>query len=244
MDHVKNEITILNSVDHPFIVQMNGLAQDSRYIYICLEYVQGGELFTHLRRQKRFGKVQTSFFAAHTFEIAPHPVSKGEYLEFLVDGGYSDFRFWHAAGWDWVKKNQIKAPLYWHWIDGQWMEYGFKGLLDIVPHEAVCHINYFEAAAFAAWKGKRLPTEMEWEVASNQLKWGHRWEWTESAYLPYPKFEKAKGAIGEYNGKFMVDQMVLRGASVATPKGHSRKTYRNFFQTDRRWQFSGLRLAH
>ncbi|MBW8243674.1 ergothioneine biosynthesis protein EgtB [Muricauda oceani] len=177
------------------------------------------------------------------FEIAPQPVSNGAYMEFMEDGGYSDFRFWHASGWDWVNKNQIKAPLYWHWIDGQWMKYGFKGLEDIDANEAVCHISYYEAAAFAAWKGKRLPTEMEWELASNQIKWGHRWEWTESAYLPYPKFKKAKGAIGEYNGKFMVDQMVLRGASVATPKGHSRRTYRNFFQTDRRWQFSGVRLA-
>ena len=177
------------------------------------------------------------------FEIAPQPVSNGEYMEFMQDGGYSDFRFWHASGWDWVNMNQIKAPLYWHWMDGHWMEYGLKGIHEIDAKEAVCHISYYEAAAFAAWKGKRLPTEMEWEVASDQMKWGQRWEWTESAYLPYPKFKKAKGAIGEYNGKFMVDQMVLRGASVATPKGHSRKTYRNFFQTDRRWQFSGVRLA-
>ena len=177
------------------------------------------------------------------FEIAPYPVGNGEYLEFIQDGGYSDFRFWHAAGWDWVNKNHIKAPLYWHFMDGHWIQYGFKGIQEIDPKEAVCHISYYEAAAFAAWSGKRLPTETEWEVASEQIKWGHRWEWTESAYLPYPKFKKAKGAIGEYNGKFMVDQMVLRGASVATPKGHSRKTYRNFFQTDRRWQFSGLRLA-
>ena len=178
-----------------------------------------------------------------TFEIAQHPVGNGEYLEFIQDGGYTDFRFWHAAGWDWVNKNHIKAPLYWHFMDGQWMEYGLQGIQEIDPKEAVCHISYYEAAAFAAWSGKRLPTETEWEVASEQIKWGHRWEWTESAYLPYPKFKKAKGAIGEYNGKFMVDQMVLRGASVATPKGHSRKTYRNFFQTDRRWQFSGIRLA-
>ncbi|WP_108423272.1 ergothioneine biosynthesis protein EgtB [Flagellimonas amoyensis] len=178
-----------------------------------------------------------------TFEIAQHPVGNGEYLEFIQDGGYTDFRFWHAAGWDWVNKNHIKAPLYWHFMDGQWMEYGLQGIHEVDPKKAVCHISYYEAAAFAAWSGKRLPTETEWEVASEQIKWGHRWEWTESAYLPYPKFKKAKGAIGEYNGKFMVDQMVLRGASVATPKGHSRKTYRNFFQTDRRWQFSGLRLA-
>ncbi|WP_268223380.1 ergothioneine biosynthesis protein EgtB [Sinomicrobium oceani] len=177
------------------------------------------------------------------FEIASHPVSNGAYLEFIRDGGYTDFRFWHAAGWDWVNRNKIKAPLYWHFMDGHWMQYGLRGIQEIVPTEAVCHISYYEAAAFAAWSGKRLPTETEWEVASGRISWGHRWEWTESAYLPYPKFRKAKGAIGEYNGKFMVDQMVLRGASVATPEGHSRKTYRNFFPTDRRWQFSGMRLA-
>ncbi|SFW55049.1 ergothioneine biosynthesis protein EgtB [Sinomicrobium oceani] len=177
------------------------------------------------------------------FEIASHPVSNGAYLEFIRDGGYTDFRFWHAAGWDWVNRNKIKAPLYWHFMDGHWMQYGLRGIQEIIPTEAVCHISYYEAAAFAAWSGKRLPTETEWEVASGRISWGHRWEWTESAYLPYPKFRKAKGAIGEYNGKFMVDQIVLRGASVATPEGHSRKTYRNFFPTDRRWQFSGMRLV-
>ncbi|MFC3199458.1 ergothioneine biosynthesis protein EgtB [Parapedobacter deserti] len=177
------------------------------------------------------------------FEIAPYPVSNADFMEFIKDGGYHDFRLWHAAGWDWVNRNSAKAPLYWQFVDGQWMQYGLNGLQEIILKEPVCHVNYYEAAAFAAWKGERLPTEAEWEVASEQIKWGHRWEWTESAYLPYPGFKKAPGAIGEYNGKFMVNQMVLRGASVATPKGHSRKTYRNFFQTDQRWQFAGIRLA-
>jgi len=176
------------------------------------------------------------------FGIAAEPVSNGEYLEFIRDGGYGDFRFWHAPGWEWVNKNQIKAPLYWHLVDGHWVHYGLHGLEEIDPGEAVCHISFYEAAAYAAWMGKSLPTEAQWEVASEQINWGQRWEWTLSAYLPYPGFKRAKGAIGEYNGKFMVDQMVLRGASVATPKGHSRKTYRNFFQTDRRWMFSGIRL--
>src|SRR5690606_9036502 len=133
--------------------------------------------------------------------------------------------------------------MYWHLIDGQWMQFGWNGLGKVVPGEPVCHVNYFEAVAFAAWKGKRLPTEAEWEVASDSFKWGDRWEWTESAYLPYPRFKKAAGAIGEYNGKFMVNQMVLRGASVATSPGHSRKTYRNFFQPQQQWQFSGIRLT-
>ena len=179
----------------------------------------------------------------NAFSMDALPIANGEYLGFIQDGGYDNFEFWHAAGWDWVKRNNVKAPMYWHLVDGLWMNYTLNGLRDIALGEAVCHISYFEAAAFAAWKGKRLPTEAEWEVASTGFTWGQRWEWTESAYLPYPNFKKAKGALGEYNGKFMVDQMVLRGASVATPKGHSRRTYRNFFQTDSRWQFSGLRLA-
>jgi len=107
----------------------------------------------------------------------------------------------------------------------------------------VKHISFYEASAFAEWKGMRLPTEFEWEVAADKLNWGQRWEWTNSAYLPYPNFSKAEGAIGEYNGKFMINQMVLRGASIATSPNHSRKTYRNFFNTDARWQFTGIRLA-
>lgn len=177
------------------------------------------------------------------FEIHSYPVSNAEYLEFIEDGGYSDFRHWHAAGWDWIKNNEVRSPLYWHFIDGQWMQYNLNGLQEIALEYPVCHVSYYEAAAFAQWKGKHLPTEAQWEIASEQIHWGYRWEWTESAYLPYPKFQKAPGAIGEYNGKFMVDQMVLRGASVATPSGHSRKTYRNFFQSNKRWQFSGIRLV-
>lgn len=177
------------------------------------------------------------------FEIDPYPVSNAEYLEFIKDGGYKDFRFWHAAGWDWINTNKVKAPLYWYFIDGQWMQFGLNGLKTIKERQPVNHVNYYEAAAFAAWKGKQLPTEAQWEIASQELNWGHRWEWTQSAYLPYPNFKKAPGAIGEYNGKFMVDQMVLRGASVATPEGHSRTTYRNFFKSNQRWQFSGIRLV-
>ena len=109
--------------------------------------------------------------------------------------------------------------------------------------QPVCHISYYEASAYASWKGMRLPTEAEWEVAALQFNWGQRWEWTESAYLPYPGFKKSAGAIGEYNGKFMVNQMVLRGASVATPPGHSRITYRNFFYPNQQWQYTGIRLA-
>lgn len=179
----------------------------------------------------------------NAYEISPNLVTNAEYLEFIKAGGYHDFRHWHAEGWDWVKNNQVEAPMYWHQIDGEWHYYTYHGLEALRLHEPLCHISYFEAYAYASWKGLRLPTEFEWEAASNKFKWGRRWEWTESSYLPYPGFTKAPGAIGEYNGKFMVNQKVLRGASEVTPENHSRATYRNFFQTNLRWQFTGIRLA-
>lgn len=177
------------------------------------------------------------------FSISRTLVTNGEYLEFINAGGYTDFRFWHSEGWDWVKNNQIQNPLYWHNIDGEWHHYTLAGLKPVEPTATLCHISYYEAAAFAAWKGMRLPTEFEWEVASAHFDWGKRWEWTNSAYLPYPGFKKAEGAIGEYNGKFMINQMVLRGASEVTPPGHSRNTYRNFFHPYLRWQYTGIRLV-
>ena len=178
------------------------------------------------------------------FRIAAEPVTNEEYLEFIEDGGYKNFSYWHAEGWDWVKQNSISAPLYWHFIDGRWFHYTLAGLRPLDSQQLLCHVSYYEAVAFAAWKGCRLPTEWEWEAASGEFNWGKRWEWTESAYLPYPGFKKAGGAIGEYNGKFMVSQMVLRGASVATPAGHSRDTYRNFFHPSLRWQFTGIRACN
>ncbi|KQM29977.1 ergothioneine biosynthesis protein EgtB [Chryseobacterium sp. Leaf201] len=177
------------------------------------------------------------------FRIAEHPVTNGEYMEFIEAGGYTDFRFWHADGWNWVNEKNMISPLYWHYIDGTWMMYTLSGLQEVNPDEELCHVSFYEASAYASWKGMRLPTEQEWEIASPNFKWGKRWEWTNSAYLPYPGFKKEAGAVGEYNGKFMVNQMVLRGASEATPKGHSRHTYRNFFPADLQWQFSGIRLA-
>jgi ergothioneine biosynthesis protein EgtB len=179
----------------------------------------------------------------HDYAISTQLVTNAEYQAFMEAGGYTDFRHWHAEGWDWVKTNQVTAPLYWHHLDGQWMHYTWQGLQPVTPDAPVCHISYYEAAAYAAWKGMRLPTEFEWEVAATKLSWGQRWEWTESAYLPYPGFKKAPGAIGEYNGKFMISQMVLRGGSEVTPPNHSRITYRNFFHPSLRWQFTGIRLA-
>jgi ergothioneine biosynthesis protein EgtB len=177
------------------------------------------------------------------FAISNKLVSNAEYLEFMKTGGYLDFRHWHADGWDWVKARQVDSPMYWHRVDGQWFNYTYDGLKPIIWNDPLCHVSYYEATAYASWKGMRLPTEFEWEVAAPQLDWGQRWEWTESAYLPYPGFIKAPGAIGEYNGKFMVNQMVLRGASEVTSPNHSRVSYRNFFQPHLRWQFTGLRLA-
>lgn len=177
------------------------------------------------------------------YVISNQLVTNGEFLAFIENEGYKDFRYWHSDGWAWVNEHQINSPLYWHKIDGQWFVYTLNGLIPLPLNESVCHVSYYEAAAYAAWNGKRLPTEFEWETAQDRFEWGQRWEWTESAYLPYPGFKKAPGAAGEYNGKFMVNQKVLRGASVATPEGHSRPTYRNFFQPNLRWQFTGIRLA-
>ena len=210
--------------------------------YVCLDeglydigYDGGGFCFDNeLSRHKVY---------LSEFEIATRPATNLDYLKFILDGGYTEHRFWHSDGWEWVNQNEITAPLYWHQHDDEWFQFTLAGLRPIRWDAPVCHISYYEAAAFAEWREMRLPTEFEWEAASDRLDWGLRWEWTNSAYLPYPGFKKAAGAVGEYNGKFMINQMVLRGGSVATPEGHSRPTYRNFFQPHLRWQFAGLRLA-
>ncbi len=161
----------------------------------------------------------------------------------MESGGYKEFSYWHAEGWDWVKRNNVQSPMYWHFDDGRWMYYTLQGVMPVADDETLAHISFYEAAAYAAWKGLRLPTEFEWEAAADRFNWGRRWEWTESAYLPYPGFERVAGPVGEYNGKFMVNQKVLRGASEFTPENHSRPTYRNFFHPHLRWQLTGIRLA-
>lgn len=177
------------------------------------------------------------------FKISNKLVTNSEYLEFIEKGGYKDFNLWHAEGWEWKNTNNISQPMYWFEIEGIWHQYTLQGLQEINLNAPLAHISYYEAFAFAQWKDCRLPTEFEWESANYKFQWGSRWEWTESAYLPYPGYQKALGAIGEYNGKFMVNQKTLRGGSVATPPHHTRYTYRNFFQTNLRWQFTGIRLA-
>jgi ergothioneine biosynthesis protein EgtB len=177
------------------------------------------------------------------FEIRDSLVTNREFIEFINNGGYRDPLIWHSEGWDWVNQNNVGSPLYWHQRDGEWFNYTLAGLQKVLLDAPVCHVSFYEASAFAEWSGVRLPTEFEWEAASDKFSWGLRWEWTNSAYLPYPGFVKPDGAVGEYNGKFMINQMVLRGASVITPRGHSRNTYRNFFHPHLRWQFTGIRLA-
>ena len=175
--------------------------------------------------------------------ISNRLVTNGEYAEFIAAKGYENHEFWHSDARAWLAETGISAPLYWHKEEGKWHYYTLSGFKPIVEEAPLMHISYYEAYAFAEWKGMRLPTEFEWETASNLFDWGKRWEHTASAYLPYPGYKKPPGAIGEYNGKFMVNQMVLRGASRATSKNHSRKTYRNFFHPHLQWQFNGIRLA-
>lgn len=179
----------------------------------------------------------------NNYEIKNCLVSNAEYLEFVQHSGYKRHEFWHADGWKWLQDNNIKHPMYWMEKDQTWFQFTLAGLRLLNPLNPVTHINYYEAAAFAAFKGLRLPTEFEWETACDNFNFGHRWEWTDSAYLPYPNYKKPSGAIGEYNGKFMVNQIVLRGGSVVSPEGHVRNTYRNFFHAHEGWQFNGVRLA-
>ena len=204
------------------------------------------------------------------FQIQNRLTTNREYLAFMEAGGYKQFQYWLSEGWQWVQENNIKSPLYWHFRAGTWYHYTLHGLKKVNLDEPVTHISFYEAEAFTQWKGQRLPTESEWEVACNTLSktipneanmleknvlspqrksgdnlqfYGDCWEWTSSAYRPYPYFKTTEGALGEYNGKFMINQMVLRGGSCATPRNHIRASYRNFFHPHMRWAITGLRLA-
>jgi ergothioneine biosynthesis protein EgtB len=202
------------------------------------------------------------------FELADRLVTCGEWIEFIRDGGYAEPRWWLSEGWDWIEREGIGEPMYWHERDGQWHVFTLGGLVAVRPHEPVCHVSYFEADAFARYSGARLPTEVEWEIAAEgepvggglldeqrlhpapagdapglRQLFGEVWEWTQSPYAPYPGFTPLEGALAEYNGKFMCNQQVLRGGSCFTWRDHIRPSYRNFFAAPSRWQMSGLRLA-
>ena len=205
------------------------------------------------------------------FRIASRLVTNGEFLEFIEDGGYREPRLWLSDGWNWVQQTGADAPLYWQQRDGQWYQFSLAGLVPIDLDAPASHVSFYEADAYASWAGCRLPTEFEWEVAAwlhrrpdalttaNLLEkrryraavepaatpqfLGNLWEWTGSAYLPYPGYRASPDAVGEYNGKFMCNQMVLRGGSCVTPASHIRISYRNFFYPHQAWQFTGIRLA-
>lgn len=184
------------------------------------------------------------------FALASRLVSNRDYRAFIQAGGYHDPALWLSEGWDAVRTQGWEHPLYWQRAeDGQWQEFTLRGLAPLDPDRPVVHLSLYEADAFARWAHARLPTEAEWEHAANAREpglrqlFGHCWQWTSSSYAPYPGYAAAPGAVGEYNGKFMVNQYVLRGSSFATPAGHGRASYRNFFPAHARWQFTGLRLA-
>lgn len=203
----------------------------------------------------------------HPYRLASRLVTNGEYLRFVEDGGYGNPLLWLSEGWDWVQANAVEHPMYWMREGAAWTEFTLNGVRPLDPDLPVAHVSYFEADACARWAGARLPTEAEWEHAAGSLPvtgnlagaealhprpatgpglqqiFGDAWEWTQSSYAPYPGYRAPAGAIGEYNGKFMVNQYVLRGGSCATPDDHIRATYRNFFPAAARWQFSGVRLA-
>ncbi len=203
------------------------------------------------------------------YRLASHLVTNGEYMEFIKSGGYERAHYWLADAWRVLRENDWQAPLYWEHIEGRWWQMTLAGMRPVEETEPVCHVSFYEADAYARWAGKRLPSETEWELAareqpiagnllesgiyqpalvaegSDELKqiFGDVWEWTQSPYTPYPGYRPPMGAIGEYNGKFMCNQMVLRGGSCVTPRTHLRASYRNFFYPADRWQFSGIRLA-
>ena len=179
----------------------------------------------------------------HDYQLSKGLVTNGDFIAFIAAGGYQEFKYWLDEGWSWVQEEKITAPLYWIQKNGTWFYYTLAGLKPVDVDAILSHVSFYEAQAFATFKNMRLPTEFEWEAASEKFNWGKRWEWTYSAYLPYPNFKIADGAVGEYNGKFMINTMVLRGSSVATSEGHERNTYRNFFHPKYRWQYTGIRLA-
>ncbi len=254
--------------------------QEQDYQLPALEFIEfGGGIYNFGLKKNAFGydnETPRHQSMVQDFRLANRLISNQEYCLFIDAGGYQDPQYWLADGWDWVQKNSIQGPLYWHLEGQQRYEFRLTGYGQLHPNQPVTHISFYEANAYANWAGKRLPTEYEWEVASKKRAiegsfvdnqsfhpvqvtsansetkaaddgikqlFGECWQWTQSTYAPYPGFKATSGAVGEYNAKFMCNQMVLRGGSCATPKDHIRATYRNFFYPQDRWQFTGIRLA-
>lgn len=241
--------------------------------YTKLDFLEFGDEITTIGHENNYfcfdneKPVHKAFI--NKFKIASRPVLNGEYLEFIQNGGYENPKYWLSDGWDTKNKMGWKAPLYWEKSDNEWNIFSLNGMEKLDPNVPVSHISYYEAEAYAHWAGKRLPNEFEWEYIAKQQKisgnfmnngyfkpislknqdngisqiFGDVWEWTASAYLAYPGFNALYEGLGEYNGKFMINQMVLRGGCCVTPQNHIRSTYRNFFYPENRWQFSGIRLA-
>ncbi|MBT2242589.1 ergothioneine biosynthesis protein EgtB [Sphingobium sp. BHU LFT2] len=240
-----------------------------------LHWIEGREGLVEIGDDGKTGFAFDCEGPRHKVFLRPHalahrPITNGEWISFIEDGGYRDPALWLSDGWAWVQAEGIEAPLYWQRGEKGWTRFGLDGRQPVNPAAPACHISLYEADAYASWAGARLPTEAEWESAALNIAptsgeqldgaacprpraaedgtsltqmFGDVWEWTGSAYRPYPGFRTAPGAVGEYNGKFMSGQFVLKGGSCATPRGHVRASYRNFFHPHQRWQFTGLRLA-
>jgi len=246
---------ILTDILHAFAENPDAPAYDRAW---CMPHAEPREGFAEIAEGIRTVGHQAKGFCfdneqpAHRALVGPVALARGlvsnaDWLAFMGDDGYARPELWLSDGWATVASEGWCAPGYWREVDGRWCAMTLAGVVPVDPALPVCHVSYYEADAYARWAGKHLPSETEWEVAARGAEldgaFGSVWQWTRSAYAPYPGYRPVEGALGEYNGKFMVNQMVLRGSSCATPRGHSRASYRNFFYPSARWQFSGLRLA-
>ncbi|MEM6766290.1 MAG: ergothioneine biosynthesis protein EgtB [Bacteroidota bacterium] len=247
--------------------QLESAQLEERYLHIDADVYEIGFQGTGFHFDNEEGNHRVFLESARVMDRL---ITNGEFIEFIEDGGYTKFQYWFMEAWQWVKEQELDSPFHWFQIDGVWHQFTLYGLQKVDPTAPMIHASFYEADAFAKWRGKRLLTEFEWEVAcklhvpeipeeANFVEsgiyqpiprqkgsyqfYGDVWEWTNSSYLPYPNFNVVEGPLGEYNGKFMVNQMVLRGGSCATPKDHIRMTYRNFFHPHLRWLFAGIRIA-
>ncbi|MEL6191083.1 MAG: ergothioneine biosynthesis protein EgtB [Bacteroidota bacterium] len=249
------------------LMQLETPELDEQYLHIDADVYEVGHEGNSFHFDNEEGHHRVFLESA---KVMDRLITNGEYIEFIEDGGYEKFQYWFQEAWNWVNEHKLDSPFHWFKIEGEWHQFTLYGLQKVDPYAPMIHASFYEADAFAKWKGKRLLTEFEWEVAchlhspaipeeanfvesgiyqpvprqkGNYQFYGDVWEWTNSAYLPYPNFQVVEGPLGEYNGKFMVNQMVLRGGSCATPRDHIRLTYRNFFHPHLQWLFAGIRIA-